>query len=66
MLLGGELVRNIFSEGKPFEFLLWIKNPILLVQAVGFESTTSQWLVHHFNLPANEDWYIQDMTDSVR
>ena len=41
ILLGGESFRNIFGQGKPLEFLPWIKNPILLMPAVGFEPTTS-------------------------
>ena len=44
ILLGGESIRNIFGQGKPLEFLPWIKNPILLIPAVGFEPTTSQSL----------------------
>ena len=42
ILLGGESIRNIFSQGKALEFLPWIKNPILLMLAGGFEPTTSQ------------------------
>ena len=43
-VLGEELVRNIFDQGKLLEFLPWIKNPILLMPAVRFEPTTSQSL----------------------
>ena len=42
ILLVGELIRNIFSQGKPLVFLLWIKNPNLLMPAVGFKPTTFQ------------------------
>ena len=41
ILLGGELIRNIFGQGKPLSFLPWIKKPILLVAVVGFKPTTS-------------------------
>ena len=41
ILLGGELIKNIFSQGKPLEFHPWVKNSILM-PAVGFEPTTSQ------------------------
>ena len=34
--------KNIFGQGKPLEFLPWMKNPNLLMPAVGFEPTTSQ------------------------
>ena len=44
ILLGGEWIRNIFGQGKPLEFLPWIKNLILLMPEVGFEPTTSQSL----------------------
>ena len=36
ILLGGELIRNMFGQVKPLEFLPWIKSPILLMPAVGF------------------------------
>ena len=42
ILLGGESIRNIFSQGKPSEVLTGLKNPILLMSAVGFEPTISQ------------------------
>ena len=42
ILLGGELIRNIFGQGKPLKFLPWIQNPILLMSAMGFEPMTSQ------------------------
>ena len=42
ILLGGESLRDIFGQGKPLEFLPWMKNPNLLMPAVGFEPTTSQ------------------------
>ena len=32
-------IRNIFSQGKPLEFLPWVKKPVLLMPAVGFEPT---------------------------
>ena len=44
ILLGGESIRNIFDQGEPLEFLSWMKNPILLMPATGFEPTTSQSL----------------------
>ena len=42
ILLGGELIRNIFGHGNSLEFLPWIKNPNLLMLALGFEPTTSR------------------------
>ena len=42
ILLSGESIGNIFGQGKPLEFLPWIKNIILLMLAVGFKPTTSQ------------------------
>ena len=47
ILLGGELVRNIFGQGKPLEFLPWMKNPNLLMPPMGFDPTTSQKLSGH-------------------
>ena len=45
ILLVGELIRNIFSQGKSLEFLPWMKHPILLLSVVGFEPMTSQSVV---------------------
>ena len=42
ILLGWELIRNTFSQGKPLEFLPWMKNPNLLMPAMGFEPMSSQ------------------------
>ena len=42
ILLGGELIRKFTIREKTLEFLPWIKNPILLMLAVGFKPTTSQ------------------------
>ena len=45
ILLGGELVANIFRQGKPLKISsLYKKNPILLMPAVGFEPMSSQSL----------------------
>ena len=64
ILLGGEPIRNIFGQGKPWKFLPWIKNPIQLMPAVGFEPTTPSHsvvvltprLVHCLNNSATEHW----------
>ena len=65
ILLGGELIRNIFGHGNSLEFLPWIKNPNLLMLALGFEPTTSRHsvvvikhrLAHRLNHLATEDSY---------
>ena len=45
ILLGGDFTfSNIFDHRKPLKCLPWIKTPILLKPAVGFEPTTSQSL----------------------
>ena len=45
ILLGGEIIWNIFGKGKPLEFLPWIKNPNLPIPAVGWTHTlpVTQW-----------------------
>ena len=65
-LVGWIWIRNIFGQGKPLEFLPWIKNLILLMPAVGLKPSTSQSLsggviprlAHHLNHSATEHWLI--------